>query len=168
MVYHGDSPFLLDEAAHLFLRPAGGRGRAREVDVRDWRPHQERLLVRFVGVDDRDAAEALRGHELLVDVRDLPEPDEDELFLYEIPGLEVLLPDGAHLGVVREVTFPGDREVWVVDTPDGREVLFPVAEEFVTDVDLDARRVTIDPPPGLLDIYLGEDEGPEPPCSSTS
>ncbi|WP_461208416.1 ribosome maturation factor RimM [Desulfocurvus sp. DL9XJH121] len=156
VIYHGDSPLLLEHVPALFLRPGNGTRPPRRARVASWRPHQGRVLARFEGVEDRDAAEALRGHEILVRPEDLPEPGEDELYLYEIEGLTVLLEDGSVLGEIAEVVFPGGQEVWSVRTPDGREVLLPVAEEFVTDVDLDEGRVTVAPPPGLLDIYLGE------------
>jgi 16S rRNA processing protein RimM len=46
--------------------------------------------------------------------------------------------------------------LWSIRTPDGKEVLFPAVEEFVLDIDLEAGSVRIAPPPGLLDLYLGE------------
>jgi 16S rRNA processing protein RimM len=122
--------------------------------VAAWREHGRRVVVRFKGVDDRNGAEALRGHEILVHVDDLPEPDEHELYLYEVEGLTVLLEDGTTLGEVDSIAFPGGQEVWTILTPEGQEILFPVAQEFVPAVDLDQRTVTIAPPPGLLDIYL--------------
>ncbi|BBD08864.1 ribosome maturation factor RimM [Desulfovibrio ferrophilus] len=181
MDYHGDSPFLLDEFPEIFLRPKAPRPRptvgaksgkpglkkrvakpaaprTRPVKIESWRPHKGRLLVFFEGIADRDAADELRGAELLVREADLPEPGEDELYLYEVEGLTVLLEDGSTLGHVRQVQLlPAGQEVWAIDTEDGREVLFPVADEFVAGVDLDEGWVTIVPPPGLLELYLNDD-----------
>lgn len=184
--YHGDSPFLLDEVPVLLrarapktVAPAkggadrGGKGggksgrgrkpvrprvpRARRIRIDSWREHKGRLLMFFEGVADRDAAEALRGAELFVREADLPEPGEDELYLYAIEGLAVRLEDGTLVGHVREVQLlPAGQEVWAIDSEDGREVLFPVAAQFVLDVDLDEERVTIAPPEGLLDLYLSD------------
>jgi len=180
--YHGDSPFLLDEIPALFLRPKaappsplpefGKDGRplkgkrrpvkprppeVRPVKIKTWREHKDRLLVVFEGLADRDAAETLRGAELLVREADLPEPGEDELYLYALEGLAVRLEDGSPLGTIREVQLlPAGQELWAIETEDGREVLFPVAEEFVAGVDLDDGFVSIAPPPGLLDLYLSD------------
>jgi len=58
------------------------------------------------------------------------------------------------MGVVADIMLPGGQEVWTIATDDGREVLFPVVEEFLVAVDPEARTVTIAPPPGLLELYL--------------
>lgn len=191
VVYHGDSPFLLDEIPAIYLRPKAAPPRAlptgkpdrsgsdtsgpakpgpgkraakpaapgpRPVEIVSWREHKDRLLVTFKGVADRDAADRLRGAQLLVREADLPEPSEDELYLYALEGLTVLLEDGSTLGSIREVQLlPAGQELWCIDTEDGREVLFPVAQEFVAEVDLDAGQVTIAPPAGLLELYLTDE-----------
>jgi len=178
---HAQSPFLFDEVECVFLRPGprtprpdplAGLGpgpvrpaqvararkpvpaRPRQVEIASWREHKDLVLLTLTGVTDRDAADALRGHEVLVRKADLPQPDEGELFLHEIAGLTVLLEGGKRLGVVADIMLPGGQEVWTIATDDGREVLFPVVEEFLVAVDPEARTVTIAPPPGLLELYL--------------
>ena len=139
----------MDEVERVFVRPvsrAKRPPRPRAMAVATLREHGQRVIVRFKGVDDRNGAEALRGHEILVHVDDLPEPDEHELYLYEVEGLTVLLEDGTTLGEVDSIAFPGGQEVWTILTPDDQEILFPVAQEFVPAVDLDQRTVTIAPP----------------------
>lgn len=161
VTYHGDSPFLLNEVRRVYLRPrtrAKRPPRSRVMQVAGWREHKERVLVRFKGVDDRNGAEAIRGHEVLVQADDLPELDDHEVYLYEIEGLTVLLEDGTELGEIDAITFPGGQELWSILTEDGTEVLFPVQEDFVPGVDLDEGTVTIAPPDGLLDLYLGAKE----------
>jgi len=155
---YADSPALFDALDRVRLTPEGGDpALGRPARIVSWRPHKGRVLVIFKGVDDRDAAEALRGLELVVPVAELPPPDEDEFWLMDLPGLEVRLPGGEVLGpIVRVDTPPGPvvgQEIWVIDAH-GREVLFPAVAEFVVQVDLEAGFVVIDPPPGLLDIYL--------------
>lgn len=181
---HAQSPFLFDEVPCVFLRPGPrtprpdpladlGPGpvrpaqvararkpapvRPRRMEVAAWREHKDLVLLTLDGVADRDAADGLRGHEILVRKTDLPESEQGELFLHEIEGLTVLLEDGSRLGTVADVMLPGGQEVWTIVTGDGREVLFPVAEEFLVDVDSEARTVTIAPPPGLLELYLAGD-----------
>ncbi len=178
---HAQSPFLFDAVPCVYLRPgprtprpdplaALGPGplrpaqvararkqapaRPRRVEVASWREHKDLVLLTLTGVADRDAAEALRGQEILVRKADLPAPEEDELFLHEIEGLTVLLEDGKRLGVVTDIMLPGGQEVWTIATDDGGEVLFPVVGEFLVAVDPEAGTVTIAPPPGLLDLYL--------------
>lgn len=103
------------------------------------------------GVDDRTAAEALRNQELLISEADLPEPDDDEVYLNDIIGLNVLCA-GQSIGVIDHVLFPAGQELWSILGSDGAEILFPAVPEFVEDIDLDAGTVTINPPEGLLEI----------------
>ena len=90
------SPDLFARGATLFLRL--GDAAPRPYTIHAARPHQGRMLVHLAGVDDRDAAEALRAAEVSVDRAALPDADEGEVYLHDILGAEVLLPGGARLG----------------------------------------------------------------------
>ncbi|MCM0754714.1 ribosome maturation factor RimM [Desulfovibrio aminophilus] len=153
---HADSPFLFEEAGRVFLRRPGGR--AREYAVLGSRPHQGRMLLTLRGVSDRDAADALRGLEVAVAAADLPEPEEDEVYLHELEGLAVRLPDGRPLGELTGFLFAGGQETWAIRDPEGREILLPATPEFVLDIDLDARVAVVEPPEGLLDLYIKDQQ----------
>ena len=129
---------------------------ARAAEVRE---HQGRPLLRLEGVCDRAGADRLRGMKILVLKEDLPEPDEGEAYLHQLLGLTVVLDEEDRvLGRLDHVEFPAGREVWAIVTPEGREVLFPAVEDFVNGFDLERGEVFIAPPPGLLDIYLNDQE----------
>lgn len=116
------------------------------------RAHSGRLLVRFVEVADRDAAEALRGTRLLVDAAALPPPgDPDEFHVHQLEGLRAELPDGTAAGTVREVVHGPGGELLVLARPDLPDALVPFVRAIVPTVDLDAGRLVLDPPEGLLD-----------------
>ncbi len=118
------------------------------------RVHKGRPRLLLEGVATRDEAEALRGSGLCVPRADLPEPPEGEAYLADLLGADIVLPDGSRIGRLDHVEMPAGREVWAILTDGGREMLFPARPEFIRSFDLNARRVCIDPPPGLLDIYL--------------
>lgn len=149
--WHADSPLLLD--APLWLQ--AGDEPPRRVRVLSRREHKGRPLLLLEGVTDRTAAEALRGQKILMSRDSLPPPDEDEAYLEDLLGCEVLLPGGRRLGRLDHVEYPADQEIWVVVTDQDREILFPAQPCFIVGFDLDARTVTIDPPEGLLEVYLG-------------
>ncbi|MBO0801992.1 MAG: ribosome maturation factor RimM [Nocardiopsaceae bacterium] len=139
------------------------------------------LIVRFTEVKDRTAAEALRGTWLCVDAGSLPPPsDPDEFRDHDLIGLTVRTASGAEVGEVADVLHHGqdllairpvagsDLENRPADSagrsadsgpPAGSagrsaasaEILVPFVKAIVTDVDLAAGTLTIDPPPGLLD-----------------
>ncbi|WP_017592592.1 ribosome maturation factor RimM [Nocardiopsis potens] len=120
------------------------------------RRHSGRLLVRFESVGDRDAAEALRGTVLLVDSAEIaPLDDPDEFHDHELIGLRAVTADGAEVGTVADVLHHA-QDTLVIDRGSGAEALVPFVREIVPEVDTEAGRITIDPPPGLLELGAPE------------
>jgi 16S rRNA processing protein RimM len=120
------------------------------VDTSRW--HSGRLLLHFQEVSSRSEVEALRGTLLSVDVDPHERPaDPDEFYDHQLVGLSVVLPDGSAVGVVSEVGH-GAQDLLIVARPEGGTVMVPFVTAIVPEVDLDARRVVIDPPVGLLDL----------------
>ncbi len=70
----------------------------------------------------------------------------------EVVGSEVVTRDGIKVGRITSVMRTGGTDLLVLEDVDGREHLIPFADEICTDVDLNVRRITIDPPDGLLDL----------------
>jgi 16S rRNA processing protein RimM len=114
------------------------------------RPHAGRLLIRFAGVADRTAAEALRGTLLMVDSADIPPSDDPEEFHdQELIGLVAVTTDGTHVGEVVDVEHLG-QDLLVIRRPAG-DALVPFVRALVPEVDVPGGRIVIDPPAGLLD-----------------
>ena len=102
------------------------------------------------GLDQPDAAAALRGSTVAVALADLPPKAPGEFYYYEAIGCAVTTTDGRRLGVIEEVFATGANDVWVVR--DGTaEVLVPVIDNVVKSIDLAAREMLIEAVPGLLD-----------------
>ncbi|MEU5197546.1 ribosome maturation factor RimM [Streptomyces scabiei] len=116
------------------------------------RVHSGRLLLRFEGVRDRNAAEALRNTLLIaeVDPEELPE-EEDEYYDHQLMDLDVVTRDGAEVGRITEISHLPSQDLFIVERPDGSEVMIPFVESIVTEIDLTEQRAVIDPPPGLID-----------------
>lgn len=141
----------------LFLRHRNG-GAIRPFSLLRKRTHHGALLLSFAGVTTRNDAELLRSHTVFVSRQNVALPEDDEVFLSDLPGLSVFALDEsgteAELGVLETVSAPAGQILWSIRTPDGKEILFPAVEEFVLSIDLDTKRARIAPPPGLLDLYL--------------
>ncbi|MFE7756090.1 ribosome maturation factor RimM [Streptomyces sp. NPDC057418] len=116
------------------------------------RVHSGRLLLRFAGVRDRTAAEALRNTLLIADVdpAELPE-DPEEYYDHQLMDLDVVLADGTEIGRITEITHLPSQDLFIVERPDGSEVMIPFVEEIVSEIDLEEQRAVITPPPGLID-----------------
>ncbi|MEV8403730.1 ribosome maturation factor RimM [Streptomyces niveus] len=131
--------------------------------VETGRVHSGRLLLRFAGVGDRTGAEALRNTLLIaeVDPQDMPE-DPDEYYDHQLMDLDVVLTDGTEVGRITEITHLPSQDLFIVERPDGTEVMIPFVEEIVTEIDLVEQRAVIDPPPGLIDdnavVAVGSDD----------
>ncbi|HEX9040619.1 MAG TPA: ribosome maturation factor RimM [Trebonia sp.] len=114
--------------------------------------HSSELLVRFEGIDDRDAAADLRGTWLLVDSATLAPPDDpDEFRDGDLIGLAVRTVDGTAVGTVGDVLHSG-QDVLVIKSPDGREIMVPFVLPLVPEVDVATGYLVINPPEGLLDL----------------
>ncbi|MFF9482303.1 ribosome maturation factor RimM [Streptomyces sp. NPDC014733] len=121
------------------------------------RVHSGRLLLRFAGVADRTAAEALRNTLLIaeVDPEEVPE-DPEEFYDHQLIDLDVVTRDGTVVGRITEVSHLPYQDLLVVGRPEGGEVLIPFVAEIVPEIDLEEQRAVIDPPPGLLDDAQAE------------
>nr|WP_203593420.1 ribosome maturation factor RimM [Streptomyces sp. SID9124] len=144
-----DEPELrLAPGAVLATEPAT----AGPLTIETGRVHSGRLLLRFEGVKDRTAAEALRNTLLIADVdpAELPE-DPEEFYDHQLMDLDVVLADGTEIGRITEITHLPSQDLFIVERPDGSEVMIPFVEEIVTEIDLEEQRAVITPPPGLID-----------------
>ncbi|WP_314177041.1 ribosome maturation factor RimM [Streptomyces winkii] len=136
--------------------------RPQPLTIERGRVHSGRLLLRFEGVQDRDAAEALRNTLLIAEVDPDEQPeDPDEFYDHQLVDLDVVTGDGTAVGRVEEVAHPPGQDLLVVRREDGGEALIPFVAEIVPEVDLAAQRIVVEPPPGLLD-EAGTDEAGEP------
>ncbi|HEX2058351.1 MAG TPA: ribosome maturation factor RimM [Actinomycetota bacterium] len=121
----------------------------RSLVVESTRDHRNRFLVKFEGIDDRSGAEALRGA-VYVPAEDARDLEPGEFWEHDLAGLDVVHGlTGDVVGTVARVEEGPAQDLLVVDTPRG-ERLVPLVGEIVVDVDLSARKVTIEPPEGLL------------------
>ncbi len=112
------------------------------------------LIVRFAGVRDRDAAAQLRGTWLSVDSGTLAAPeDPDEFRDHDLVGLSVRTADGTVVGVVDDVLHYGQDLLAIrpgTAAGTAAQILVPFVKAIVTDVDVAAGVLVINPPPGLL------------------
>lgn len=111
------------------------------------------MLATFEGVTDRNAAEDLKGTRLYVPRSALPRiRTKDEYYQADLIGLVAFLKEGGELGTVSAVHNFGAGDLLEVRVPDKRETLLvPFTKDAVPEVDLQAGRLVVDPPAGLLD-----------------
>ena len=116
------------------------------------RPFKRGLLVKFDGLDDRNAVEGLTQRYLQIPIAAVSPLDEGEVFFHQLIGLQVVTAEGEVVGKVREVYETGPTHLLEVKRVNGGQVLIPFTERVVRKVDVEGGTMTIKPPPGLLEM----------------
>jgi 16S rRNA processing protein RimM len=145
---------VLGEGRAVLLGTADGAvdEAAGELVVERSRPFKRGELVKFEGYADRSAVEELAGRYLLVPIDRLGALEEGEVFYHQLLGAEVVTADGQSVGRVREVFETEPAHLLEIKSDDGKVHLVPFAERIVKQVDVEAGRIVIKPPLGLLDL----------------
>jgi 16S rRNA processing protein RimM len=125
-----------------------GEAEPRPTAVEAVRSHQNWVLLKLAGIDNRDQAETLRGEYLQVPLAEAIPLEEDEYFLYELVGVAVFDETGQHLGEVVDVLETGANNVFVVRGAEG-ELLLPDIDEVIREIELESGRISVRLLPGL-------------------
>ena len=119
------------------------QGAERELGGARGRNTAKGIVMQMPGVDDRDAAEALRGSEIHVPRSALPSPKPGQYYWVDLEGLRVVNTDGVDFGTVSHLFSTGANDVLVAQGD--RERMIPFLEpDYIVSVDFDAGRVTVD------------------------
>ena len=162
--YTGDP---LDLGSYGLLYDASGKS----YEILSIRPSKTVVVVRFAGIDDRNAAEALNGKELYVDHAQLPQDlDEDEFYYTDLIGLTVRDSEGVSYGKVSAVFNFGGGDVLEIKESGKKPVMIPFTLTSVPEILMDEGAILIDPlAAGLVDdgSTSADEEGDEPEAPET-
>ena len=117
--------------------------------VEEVRFHQNWVLIKFTGIDDRTAAESLRRSWLFVPMDEAVPLAEDEYFLFQLIGLQVINQHGDQLGEIHDVIETQANNVFVVRTS-RNEHLIPDIPDVIREIDFEKMIMTIEEFPGLI------------------
>jgi 16S rRNA processing protein RimM len=132
-----DFPEHLDEVETVYLGDA-----AEPHPLAGARVHRGRLLIQLADCRHREAAEIFRGQLVQIRVGDTAPPPPGSYYYHQIIGLSVVTEAGEALGVVTEILETGSNDVYVVTGPSG-EILVPALQGVILEVDLEAKRMTV-------------------------
>jgi len=138
--FNPDSQLLRELEQVVLKLPDGG---VRTLVVRGCRGHADQLILALEGVEGRTAAEALRGSLVCVPRSALPEPDEDEVYLVDLVGLEARDPSGHMFGRVEDIVqYPSIACLLVKGEAGAWEV--PDTERYLIEIDLEGGFLVVD------------------------
>ncbi|WP_264567600.1 ribosome maturation factor RimM [Rhodoferax antarcticus] len=145
------NPEALFSSKSWFLLPTGkgtttfeGVGR---LNIKEAKAHSDTVVASAHGVDDRNAADGLRGARIFIAKSSFPTPQKDEYYWVDLIGLAVVNRESVVLGEVRELLSTGPQTVLVIDDlVDGQTLqrMIPFVAAFIDDVDLITRRILVD------------------------
>ncbi len=141
---HTDEPERFTWLEHVYV----GETNPRLMAVEKARLHQGMVLLKLTAVNDRAAAEALRGEWLQVPEEEALPLEEGEYFLFQLEGLAVQTVEGEALGTLVRIIETGANNVFVVESEQG-ELLLPDIAEVVQEIDFDNGRMIVTLLPGL-------------------
>jgi 16S rRNA processing protein RimM len=121
------------------------------VKVQSARLHKNMYIVKFEQFGNINEVEIYKGSLLKMEEKYQQPLEEGEYYYREIMGCKVIAEDGQELGVISEILTPGANDVWVVKRPKGKDLLLPVIDEVVLDVDVTNKLIRIHLMEGLLE-----------------
>jgi 16S rRNA processing protein RimM len=115
--------------------------------IREAKEHSDTVVALAHEVDDRSAAEALKGSRIFIPRSSFPTAGEDEYYWVDLVGLQVVNREGMALGQVKELMSTGPQTVLVIGYEEAgkpQERMIPFVSAFVDTVDLPGRRIVVD------------------------
>jgi 16S rRNA processing protein RimM len=138
---------------HVFkVTGVGSSGERKQLELESYWFQNERMVLKFAGYDTIESAKALVGYEFGLPEAERVQLSQDQFYDWELGGCSVENKSGSTIGKVREVMRTGGVELLVVEDEAGREILIPMAQPIVVEIDISRKKILVDPPEGLLDL----------------
>lgn len=123
----------------------------KKLEIENIRFFKQMVIVKFKGIDTINDIEKYKGKDILVTREQAIPLEEDEYFIYDIIGATVVTEEGEEIGTLEEVLQTGANDVFVVTSLEGKELLFPVIQDCVREINIEEKKVTIHVMKGLLE-----------------
>ena len=120
--------------------------------IRSIRWHGGDMLIALAELPDRTAVEIFRNIMVYMKAEDIPELPEGEYYSHQLVGMDVITDQDQELGKIKEILITGANDVYLVESADGQQVLLPVIEQVVLNIDHESRKILVHILPGLLDL----------------
>ena len=115
----------------------------RKLHIVKARPHKNIMLVTVKEIASIEEAETLRGQKVSVYREDMPELPEGRYYVGDLIGLPVLDEEGKQIGIFRDVLPTGSKDVYVIQPPEGKDILVANIPENIREIDLENRRIIV-------------------------
>lgn len=123
----------------------------KELEIDYIRFHKQFVIIKFFGVDSIDQAEELKNYQILIDKSEKYLLPEDSFYVSELIDCEVYLKNGSYLGDLTEVMATSGTDIFLIQGTD-KEYMLPASREMIIEIDLEKKKIIVDPIPGILDL----------------
>lgn len=147
---HSRSVHSFDVLTKIFIEKSPSEAPL-EYRILSLRFHKNTAILRLNGVETAEDAERLRGKAVYIEESELGELEEDEYYFSDLIGLMAYSESGDYLGTVEEVMERAIQSILVIKNED-KELLVPMSEPIVKEIDLEARKIVISPIKGLFEL----------------
>ena len=121
-----------------------------EYEIEKVRYQQEMVILKLSGIDNRNAAEAMKNKDVYITEEDLEELPDDTFYIRDLIGLEVI-DDSGRIGVIKDVLQPSAQDVYVIQTDKNQDIMIPAVKEFVKEVNLEEKYIKVSLIEGMLE-----------------
>ena len=139
-----DEPEIFHELAYVLID-------GNEFDIEKSRIQKNMVILKLKGIDDINDAETYRNKTLTIPREELGELPDGTYYICDLLGCSVETVDGRVLGEICDIIKTGSNDVYVIENDDKKQVLIPVIDEVVKQVDLENKHITVQPLKGLID-----------------
>jgi 16S rRNA processing protein RimM len=119
------------------------------MEIASIRGHDQAMIIRLAGIQTPEEAGQFRNQVVYVRAAELPRLPEGEYYHHQLLGLTVVDEAGQVLGTLAEILETGANDVYLVKTPEAKELLLPAIEDVILGVDLERREIRVRPPEWL-------------------
>ena len=129
-----------------------GRGETRELKIRQVKFFKNMVILKFKEFNNINEIEKYKGKDLLIRRDQAVKLAPNENFITDLIGLKVVTDEGKEFGTLTDVLQTGANDVYVIESLEGKEYLFPAIPQCILDVNLESQMVTVHILDGLLDL----------------
>ena len=122
----------------------------RKLEIENVKYFKNLVILKFRGIDNINDIERYKRCPLLVERKDAVALEEDEYFIADMIGIQVVTEDDEPFGTLKDVMETGANDVYVIDTEEHGEVLVPAIRECILDVDIENQKMKIHLMDGLI------------------
>lgn len=113
---------------------------------------KEMVILKLLGVDDRTEAETHKGEDVCIDKSDVRVLPEDTYYIFDMIGMSVVDESGNKLGILSDVIKRTAQDLYEIEKEDKKKFLIPAVEEFILNIDVKNKVMTVRLIEGLMEV----------------